>query len=200
MRVTSQPVWEAEQVSILNLCLPNSSFDLFNSSFCGVPIAQHWADLALWETFLNDHSEIEMIVEIGTWCGGMSLFLLMQCLQRDMKFQTFDAVKHSCLSVPLAETLRLTRHFCQGDVFGDVLLDLKTLLSSKAIKVLFCDGGDKPQEFRTFVPHLRPGDFVVVHDYGVEFVDTDIESTPVQVRSVLIDKNVPSLTGFWQVL
>ena len=35
--------------------------------------------------------------------------------------------------------------------------------------LLFCDDGDKPLEFAAFVPHLRPGDHVGVHDWGLEF-------------------------------
>ena len=40
--------------------------------------------------------------------------------------------------------------------------------------ILFCDNGNKKREFREFVPFLKSGDFVVVHDWGSEFLQKDV--------------------------
>ena len=31
---------------------------------------------------------------------------------------------------------------------------------------MFCDGGDKPHELRTFAPALKKGDIIACHDWG----------------------------------
>ena len=144
---------------------------LFGSFFCGMEMAQYWADLPLWENFLNEHREVVALIEMGTYKCGMSVFLKLQCIAREMRFWTFDRRRPLEMDSPICQALQLDENFVLGDFFADRKDKLVGLLSWKEIKplVLFVDGSNKPLEFATFVPYLAAGDYVVVHDYGTEF-------------------------------
>lgn len=40
------------------------------------------------------------------------------------------------------------------------------LIKGKGKSIVFCDGGDKPHELRTFAPALKKGDIIACHDWG----------------------------------
>jgi len=52
-------------------------------------MAQTWNNLALWEAFLGRH-RVGSIIKLGTWEGGMSLYLAHQCKHRGGQFVTVD--------------------------------------------------------------------------------------------------------------
>jgi len=66
--------------------------------------------------------------------------------------------------------------FTLGDLFGEAGKKLIDFLDGGLPRpiLLFCDNGDKPREFREFVPHLRVGDCVGVHDWGSEIHRADV--------------------------
>lgn len=180
--------------------------ELFNSSFCGVVMRQYWADLPLWENFLNSHST-RAIVELGTFYGGMTLFLKAQALARAMRFWTFDRGEPIALTTGLAKAMDLQADFVQGDFWKppahDVLLDVLTDPEYKPL-LFFVDGGCKRKEFREFVPELSAGDYVAVHDYGTEFRPEDEEPVAHLLERVFWDECLahpqPCLTRFWRRL
>lgn len=151
--------------------------DVFNSSFCGVPMRQLWSDLVLWELFLRDHREIHCIVELGSGYGGMSLFLAAQAAMRNQAFYTLDRERPAALDTPLSKLLALEHSFILGDYWESTNADLLRILHAPELKplMLFIDGGDKPKEFRLLVPELSKGDYVSVHDWGKEFTKEDSE-------------------------
>lgn len=131
-------------------------------------------DLFIWEKFLNA-SPIKLLIEFGTGYGGMSSYLALQCAQRGVKFMTFDNVGSLPAGSPVPTMLNLYGSFFEKDVFSDEVLNLvvNALSAYGAPACLFFDNGDKPREWRTFAPHARAGDFLVVHDWGTEFKAED---------------------------
>lgn len=125
--------------------------------FLGVPAAQLWRDLEVWEKFFNEH-RVKSLVELGTGDGGLALFLQTQAAWRSIVYRTFD------------------REQPQADIDG--FMQVKDIFTAPSVRealrlmrrpaVLFCDDGDKPREVATFSPLLEPGDFLIVHDWGVE--------------------------------
>src|SRR5471030_863845 len=65
------------------------------NSFCGVPAAQTWNDLALWEVFF-DRARVASVIELGTFQGGMALFFAMQGRARGFKTVTVDNNTDRC--------------------------------------------------------------------------------------------------------
>jgi len=139
-------------------------------TFCGIQMSQMWRDLALWEIFFNTY-RFEKLIEIGTFHGGMSAFLGMQCISRGVEFVTIDT-QYNVDNPNFLNTLGVQR--LRGDAFGQH----HGVFFSDVPMCVFCDGGDKAREYRFASRILRPGDYIVVHDYGTEFTTPDFEATP----------------------
>lgn len=144
--------------------MPVDHFHSFAAtSFGGIPCAQWWCDLLLWEALLNENPQVKAIVEIGTWQGGFSWFLWAQTQARGLEFQTYDA----------QDPDREPPGFIRLDVWREVD-ELRDSLPEWGPIVLFCDGGNKPRELKTFPPFCAPGSVFVVHDWGTETLQKDV--------------------------
>jgi len=168
----------------------------------GCKVTQYWVDLALWEVFLNRCPDVASIVELGTEQCGLSLFLALQSYQRGMEFRTFDHKRSDNLTTPLARHLRLEECFILGNLFGEAGRKLKELLNGGLPRpiLLFCDDGDKPRELREFVPHLRAGDYVGVHDWGTEIGQADVDMAALEPLWWDEWEKVGSITRFMKVV
>lgn len=134
-------------------------------SFGGRTCAQTWADFLLWEQILNENSHLHGIVELGTWEGGFSEYLYAQTRVRQWPiFLTYD------VQVPQ----RKPPGFVQLDIYRHAETLIGQLEAIKVPIALFCDGGNKPRELKTFPPHLPRGSIVVVHDWGTETLPSDV--------------------------
>ena len=152
--------------------------DIFNTSFFGVRAIQHWSDVALWECFFNEHPQIKTVVELGSGGHGLSIIFALNGVTRGFKLITFDRRRYESLDWPLPKLLQLEDTFASVDLFADkVVKRMVEWLGRDELHplLLFCDNGDKPREFATFVPHLRAGDYVGVHDWKVEFHPKDAQ-------------------------
>lgn len=133
-------------------------------SFGGVQAAQILADYWLWEALLNvAQGTVSGIVELGTGKGGFSLFLAAQAQQRDLFFRTYDIAEPAC-RVPGFVRLDI---YARAEEIGEHLARHDPV-------ILFCDGGNKPREVRTFSTYLSPASMIVVHDWGTEMLETDV--------------------------
>lgn len=132
-------------------------------SFGGVPAAQLVTDFYLWECLLNENPQLRGIVELGTWQGGFALYLASQARFRDLSFRTYD------VTTPDHEI----PGFVQLDIFREAE-QVGRYLRRRDPVVVFCDGGNKPRELRTFSKFLSPESRLVVHDWGTEVLPTDV--------------------------
>lgn len=158
------------------------------TSLGGYPMAQHWADLVVWEAVLNAHPPCGAIFELGTWQGGFSLFLGMQATARGMSFWTFDAVPPD----------RHVPSFERQDVFLDIDRLAQRMVAMEPI-VLFCDNGNKPREMRDYVPRLsHPDTLIAVHDWGTEMLPGDVPDGVEEVYGDYCDE-MRSVTRFFRL-
>lgn len=144
------------------------------NTYLGYPISQTWTDLALWESFLSQH-HVGSILELGTWRGGMALYLAHQALARGARFITVDRDEGQVAC--LAQIQEAGGEFRALDLFsleGEREVT-EMIRAMPRPRLLLCDDGDKPREWRTFVPLLSEGDFVAVHDWGTEFVNEHLQ-------------------------
>lgn len=142
--------------------------------FLGIQASQTWDDLHLWERFFNEHP-LRRVVELGTGNGGMAVFLTLQCVQRGVEFWTLDNQHWLDWTQGVPALLGMHSRSIVADLFKEGRARIEALLSSDEGHplCLFCDNGDKRREWREFVPLLRAGDFIAVHDWGVEFTAAD---------------------------
>ena len=131
-------------------------------SFCGIPVAQFWAEFCLWESLINERS-YRGIVELGTLDGGFSLYLATQAAHRGMFFRTYD-VRKPAWDVP---------GFVQIDIYASADEIGKHLRRHDPV-IVFCDGGNKPRELKTFSRYVTPESLLVTHDWGTEVLRKDI--------------------------
>jgi hypothetical protein len=87
----------------------------------------------------------------------------MQTQMRGIDFLTFDILEPA-RPTPCFEKLDIYR-------YAD---DLGARLHEMGPVVLFCDGGNKPRELKTFPPMLSEGSVVLVHDWGTETLQKDV--------------------------
>jgi hypothetical protein len=144
-------------------------------SFGGVKAAQILADYWLWEALLNSSEKpLRGIVELGTGEGGFSLYLSAQAEARGMFFRTYDVVRPRN-KIP---------GFVQLDVFAQAE-DIGGHLRKYDPLILFCDGGNKARELRTFSLYLSPDSLIVVHDWGTEITRDDVPDYLTEVHGDL---------------
>jgi len=139
--------------------------DFQYTSFAGVPMAQYWCDIYLWEAILNSNPHIKSIVELGTWNGGFSLFLKMQADVRKMNFLTYDSINYNSPAYKIIP-------FVERDIFADQE-EVGRLISLDSA-IVFCDNGNKPREIQTFAPYLTSDSLIIVHDWMREIFPKDI--------------------------
>lgn len=133
--------------------------DFSATSFGGVPAAQYFCDFLLWEIVLNSNPQLLGIVELGTFRGGMSRYLYAQAEARGLAFKTYDVIEPE-QPAPNFEKIDIYRYSGQ----------LAQRFREMGPIALFCDGGNKPRELRTFPPDLAEGSIFLVHDWGTEML------------------------------
>jgi cephalosporin hydroxylase len=166
-------------------------------TFMGHELTQEWRDLYIWEIFFQS-CPFKTFIELGTGHGGMSLFLALQCKQRGIVFHTFDNILSFNLEHGLPQMLNMKESYHGIDVFRDdqPTSVVATIQSTPAPHAIFFDNGDKPREWRMFAPHIAPGGYCIVHDWGTEFMESDIGG--VSVEHILTEVSDARTPGGWQ--
>jgi cephalosporin hydroxylase len=157
--------------------------DIFHTTFFGLRAIQHWSDVVLWELFFEEQGGLKAVLELGSGGHGLSIIFALHAVTRGFQLYTFDRRRYQSLDWPLPKLLNLEKQAQVVDLFSEAgAKRVLQLLAKPELHplLLFCDDGDKPREFATFAPHLRPGDYVGVHDWGLEFYAEDV--LPMQGR------------------
>ena len=175
--------------------------DLFHTTIFNTFSWQSQVDLYLWEKLLSEHSEIETVIELGTYHGGMSCFLLLQAVGRGMKFWTFDCTYYEQQDNPVAALVGLSEHCIIEDVQGEQAAQLCALLKQNRPVLLFADNGDKKKEFARYVQVLQSGDYIAVHDWGPEVWAEHIDPYRHLIEPIFLSQceELGSSTRFWKL-
>lgn len=145
-------------------------------TFLGQPTAQTFASLLIWEKIFNEN-KFNSIIELGTWYGGLSLYLYLQSLRQHATFQTYDNVHwiddYNVIK-ELDEIIKFTDHIIFRNVF-ELENSIKLMLEKSGQTLIFCDNGNKVKEFLMFSKYMKKGDIIGVHDWNKEIRLTDID-------------------------
>ena len=145
-----------------------------NQSFCGVKMSQTWSSLSMLENILASDKDIVRVVELGTGCGGLTLFFGLHMTARNGKVLTFDTrSRQTPLWHNLANLLNIT--FEQRDVFEAATIQKAKTFIKDGRALVYCDNGDKKREFPLYTPILKKNDLIMVHDWKIEITPKQLD-------------------------
>ena len=163
------------------MLFPNGFDDeLSRSPYKGYMACQRPEVFCVFNTFIKNERP-NIIVEIGTCFGGLSLALHEICKERYIQFVTFDIVLNDTL-IDLKDkvkdiNLRIENIFEETSrECYDVKDNFKNYLEDfSAPRLILCDGGNKIGEFNAFAKLMKKGDILMAHDfsYNIETFNKD---------------------------
>ena len=134
-------------------------------TFLGASCQQSFNAFFIWEKLLAP-LKIARFFELGTALGNTSVYFKMFCINKNAQFYTYDFAKKNQRSNTSAQNfVELEKDYVMKDIFKDSK-SICNLIKKPGRSIVFCDGGDKPHELRTFAPALKKGDIIACHDWG----------------------------------
>lgn len=139
----------------------------------GITVQQHPNVFNVMENLLNNVKP-SRILEIGTAAGGFTLFL-RHCLDKlgleSTKIKTFEiypSITHDVFK-PFPETIELLYENLFNSSYNLLVKPelIKDYIQQEGTTLVICDGGNKVTEFNTISELLKPGDYIMAHDYSL---------------------------------
>ena len=170
--------------------------------FMGTHVKQFFIEFLVWEKFFIKCGPLRRVVELGSGMGGFSFYLFLQAKFRNASFYTWDINPVHQAVLPFAEEIGFSQRCHQGDLLKDekVIKEIRDLISMKRKTLLFCDNGNKPKEVALYVPYLKPGDYMAVHDWDHEIFQKDIEGLPLKAYEIEHLEKLGCWTRFFEVI
>lgn len=142
----------------------------------GNPIMQSWYDLFFINEILTEPTHVfKHIVELGTYRGGLTVFLGLHALTRGIDVTTFD-IRPEPYKPPYTtykELLPITYH--NLNVFSEEAKNIVREKAKDGRMFIFLDGGEKPMDFETYAPIVEANDVVMIHDKNREIFDHEVK-------------------------
>jgi cephalosporin hydroxylase len=119
-------------------------------------------------------NQTDQIVELGTAEGGLSIYFALWAHRLGIPFHTFDIKQHiDKKTLQVLNKLGGQFHLMDALSPKGVKFIRKTLKGKRSY--LFCDNGDKPKEVELFLPFLKKGSVISVHDWLTEVHPSDVK-------------------------
>ena len=122
-------------------------------TYKGIPVSQVVGVEDKFSKLLNNE-EFDVIIEIGTLHGGLTL-VLSDLFNGHIYSYDINKVENKAL---LKENITLVL----GDVFSNT--EIYNIIKNNRVLVL-CDGGNKIKEVNHFAKYIKPNDYIMAHDY-----------------------------------
>jgi hypothetical protein len=137
---------------------------------------------------IKTKDDIELIIEVGTCRGGFSL--LLRKYFPDAEIHTIDNEEWHPIEEKRQEFEKHNINYITDNCFSSY--QLNNVLTDNRKKVVFCDGGNKANEFNTFKNSINPNDIIGVHDYFEKQsgISNDIWTTCETTKDMLDLKNM----------
>ena len=134
----------------------------------GVHVAHTWLEVGTVLDSINRLS-IRRFVEIGVYKGGLCALLVhttkhvpnLEYLGVEIDSQIVEPTVRKLFD-PLASAFLWFR-----DAHVDTTIDevRRWIKQKPGPALIYCDGGNKPTEFKSYAPILRKGDYIAAHDW-----------------------------------
>lgn len=129
-------------------------------------VQQHPKAFDVFTKFFEQNKDLDLVVELGSGGGGLSMFISDLCKKYDIKFVTYEKRPDKGIT-DNPEFSRRNIDFRQQDIFDEkTITEVKEMLAKSGKSLVMCDGGNKIKEFNSYVSYLKLGDIIMAHDYA----------------------------------
>lgn len=143
----------------------------FTQYYLGVRISQNDNAIPAFNKMFKEleinNTPVKRIIELGTFHGGLSIFLGIYCFMNDITFITYD-IQPFVHELPKINNLfKILNINYKIKNINNSFDEIKNEIQKDGVTLLLCDGGDKVNEFNTFSNYLKNNDIIMAHDYAV---------------------------------
>lgn len=164
---------------------------------------QNFSGLRGLINFLSDRYPYR-VIEFGTQKGALSLCLAVLSVAKTFSVYTFDNVDE-CLYTEQLEQFKVHHHI--GDIFKEEnITKIKDVINIKGKTIVLCIGINKMDEFLTYAPALKEGDYILIHDHHTNehwnrcLIDSDEILACCDKHGLVFQDDEPDLTnGGWGI-
>jgi hypothetical protein len=135
-----------------------------------ISVSKTWAEIFQLEAFFNRY-HFDQIVELGTGSGATTIFMGIHSFMRNAQLYTFDTKPIGGKVEELFQALNILWY--TGDIF-QMVDRIAERIQRKGRTLLYLDNGNKRKEMETWGKFLKSGDIALLHDYGEEVHEIDI--------------------------
>jgi cephalosporin hydroxylase len=130
---------------------------------------QHEGALQAFKDFLSVNKP-QRIVEIGTADGGLTLALrniLDELGMSTVPIRSFDVQPRPWYDSLISQNIEIFIENLFDDSYDRLIKPdlILPFIQAPGLTLVLCDGGYKVGEFNVLAPQIKPGDFIMVHDY-----------------------------------
>lgn len=182
--------------------MPDLLRDYMRNWFLGFHVKQFFIEFVAWEKFFLSCGPLEHIVELGAGQGGFSFYLFLQAEKRRATFDAWDKYPVPMANSHIGKKFGFSDCCHTGNLLKDerVIEEIRESIGRPGRTVLFCDNGNKRAEVNLYVPHLNPGDYLALHDWGHEIFLRDIEGMPLKEYEIEVIDELGCWTRFFEVV
>jgi cephalosporin hydroxylase len=137
------------------------------SAFLGMHAQQsHNAFLVFYE-FIKKVKPVR-ILEIGTALGGFTQFLkwVSDDINHPMNILSYDIHEHDWYKEMINNGIDIRIENVFSNNYDSVESSVINFIQNDGVTVVLCDGGYKIGEFNILSKYIKPGDFIMAHDYS----------------------------------
>lgn len=124
----------------------------------------------VYQVFYDFISEVKpvRILEIGTALGGFTEFLkiITDELNLTTKILSYDTSERPWYSQMIEKGIDVRVENIFNDNWSDITLEVANFIQQDGLTIILCDGGNKKEEFNLLSNYIKPGDFILGHDYA----------------------------------
>lgn len=153
-----------------------------------VPVTQTWLQIVRHLEAIKDF-DVRIFIEIGVYLGGLASVIMPRTEYTEFSYLGVEINEAAVDSRVKLKISRLPKaNIIYGDAFNSRIINKvnERINAAPSPCYLFCDGGDKSREMKTYAPLLRSGDLISVHDWvpsgtgeisseELEFLEPDFE-------------------------
>jgi len=136
------------------------------SSYLNHAAQQHHDAFGVFYDFLKENKPAR-ILEIGTALGGFTQFLniALKDLNIPAKILTYDIHRMTWYTELIENGIDVRVENVFGENFESVNQEVIDFIKGDGITIVLCDGGYKKGEFNLLSNYIKPGDYILAHDY-----------------------------------